>query len=210
MAEDLRHQDSGRAVTEARTRELVAECKRQEESCLYTSTALFEWLKSLRFWRGFFVVAPVVLSGIASAALLKQAGLEWAASICAILAGIATAVYKALGLDVSLNVVSKHAHEFKILQDRFRQAWRVTAHGSFDELKKDFDKLMGRMDAAREASLTPPERFFQRARKKIEGGDYSFAADAAQAKADGAPPKEAAEWPACRREEFKNCRAGQI
>ncbi len=27
------------------------ECERQEESCLYTSTALFEWLKDLRVWR---------------------------------------------------------------------------------------------------------------------------------------------------------------
>ena len=32
------------------TKSVIAECQRQEESCLYTSTALFEWLKSLRMW----------------------------------------------------------------------------------------------------------------------------------------------------------------
>ena len=30
-----------------------------------------------------------------------------------------------------------------------------------------FDDLMGRMDAARAASLTPPERFFKKAQAKI-------------------------------------------
>src|SRR5262249_25376674 len=157
--------------------ELVAECKRQEESCLYTSTALFEWLKALRFWRIVFVVAPVVLSSIAGWTLLKHiSGGEWVTGLCVGLAGTAAAVYKALGLDVSLGVLEKHAHQFKILQDRFRQASRVTSLGPFDEFKQEFDKLMSRMDRAREASLTAPERYFNAARKKIEGGDYAFAA----------------------------------
>jgi len=36
---------------------------------------------------------------------------------------------------------------------------------------------MTRMDAARAASLTPPERFFKKAQKKIEAGYYAFATD---------------------------------
>jgi hypothetical protein len=55
-----------------RTQHLIDECKRQEESCLYTSTTLFEWLKALRKWRIVFVVGPVVLGGLATWPLLKE------------------------------------------------------------------------------------------------------------------------------------------
>ena len=37
---------------------------------------------------------------------------------------------------------------------------------------------MGRMDAARAASLTPPERFFRKAKAKIGAGHYEFDVDA--------------------------------
>lgn len=39
------------------------------------------------------------------------------------------------------------------------------------------DELMGRMDAARAASLTPQERFFKNAQAKFEAGHYAFAVD---------------------------------
>lgn len=63
------------------------------------------------------------------------------------------------------------------LQDRFRQSWRVTALGQFEDFKKEFDELMARKDAARASSLTAPERFFLKTRKKIEAGHYHFAVD---------------------------------
>jgi hypothetical protein len=163
---------------EERARNLVDECRRQEESCLYTSTALFEWLKSLRLWKVAFVVAPIILGGVATWPLLtEQDGFKWITGVCALGAGIIPAVYKALDFDVSLDAVAKHAHEYKILQDRFRQAWRVTALGPFAEFKTEFDDLMARMDAARSSSLTAPERFFRKARKKIGAGHYDFAVD---------------------------------
>lgn len=161
-----------------RTQSLIEECKRQEESCLYTSTALFEWLKSLRAWKTFFVVAPIVLAAVATGLPADvRPGLEWLIGACTLLAGIATAVYKALDLDVSLDVISKHANQFKVLQDRFRQAWRVSALGDFDEFKRQFDSRMEQMDALRSSSLPPPERFFKKARAKIKAGDYDFHAD---------------------------------
>jgi hypothetical protein len=169
------------------TQNLIDECKREEESCLYTSTALFEWLKSLRWWRVGFVVAPIILGAVATWPLLtKQSGYEWVTGTCALLAGFFPAVYKALDFDVSLDVIAKQAHQFKILQDRFRQAWRVTALKSPDDLKKEFDDLMARMDAVRSASLTAPERFFKRAQDKIKAGHYDFAVD--QKAADQPPP----------------------
>ena len=161
-----------------RTQNLIDECKRQEESCLYTSTTLFEWLKSLRCWRVFFVVVPIILGAVATWPLLRQqADYKWLTGACALLAGLAPAVYKALNFDVSLDMITKYAHEFKILQDRFRQAWRVTALGSFDDFKKEFDNLMARMDVARSSSLIAPERFFKKARNKIQVGHYDFNVD---------------------------------
>lgn len=160
------------------TRNLIDECKRQEESCLYTSATLFEWLKSLRQWKVAFVVAPIVLGGVATWTLLaREPDYEWVTATCALLAGLAPAVYKALDFDVSLDAVAKHAHAFKILQDRFRQSWRVTALASGDVFEKELLALMERLDAARSSSLTAPERFFKKARAKIQSGHYDFGVD---------------------------------
>lgn len=161
-----------------RTKNLIDECKRQHESCLYTSTALFEWLKYLRWWKRIFIVAPIILGALATWPLLSQSpDFAWFTGACALLAGLAPAVYEALDLDVSLDVIGKHAHLFKILQDRFRLAWTVTALGSADDFKKEVDSLMDRMDAARSSSLTAPERFFEKGRTKIQSGHYDFNVD---------------------------------
>jgi hypothetical protein len=161
-----------------RTVQLIAECHRQKDSCLYTSTSLFLWLKSIRFWNRFFIVAPIILGGFAAWSVLKDSpDMAWIAAACAFLAGIFPAVYKALELDVHVAVLSKHAAEFKILQDRFRQAALVAAEGLYEDFKKEFDALMERMDVARTSSLTPPERYFKKAQEKIKSGDYDFSVD---------------------------------
>jgi hypothetical protein len=166
-------------MMDERTQNIVDECKRQEESCLYTSTSLLEWLKRLRVWKASFIITPIVLGGVATWPLLAHHDeYKWLTGVCALLAGFAPALYKALDFDVSLKVIAQHAHEFKILQDRFRQAWRIGALGSFPEFKKEFDDLMGRMDNARAASVTPPERFFKKAKAKIGAGHYDFDVDA--------------------------------
>ncbi|MDR4470408.1 MAG: hypothetical protein MRJ68_19280 [Nitrospira sp.] len=157
---------------------LIAECKRQEESCLYTSTALFEWLKSLRLWKRVFILAPIILGALATWPLFNdRSDFQWITGTCALLAGLSPAIYKGLDLDVSLDVVTKHAHLFKVLQDRFRVAWTVTALASSADFRKEFDALMNRMDEARSSSLTPPERFFEKARVKIQAGHYDFTVD---------------------------------
>jgi hypothetical protein len=159
-----------------RTQEIIAECRRQEDSCLYTSVSLFEWLKSLRWWRIWFVILPIVAGSVA--ALLTEApDWKWLAAVSSLVAGVTTAVYKALDLDVSVDAISKTAHEFKVLQDRFRQAARITALGDPADLEKRFSELMDRMDAVRSTSLTAPDRFFKKAQSKIQGGDYTFDVD---------------------------------
>lgn len=101
----------------------------------------------------------------------------WLTAVCAFIAGVFPAIYKALDLDVSLKTVADHAHIFKVLQDKFRQAWTISAHGSIDEFSIQFNELANRMDVARSASLTPPESFFLKAKKKIEAGHYKFEVD---------------------------------
>lgn len=164
---------------DSRADNLVAECKRQEESCLYTSTTLFEWLKCMRVVKVIFVVAPIILGGVAAWPLLSnQNAYKWVTGVCALLAGFAPAIYKALDLDVNLNLIANQANVFKTLQDRFRQARTVTALGVFEEFEEEFDRLMARMDDARASSLTAPERFFRKAQAKIDAGHYDFAVDA--------------------------------
>jgi hypothetical protein len=103
-----------------RTRNMIDECRRMEESCLYTSTTLFEWLKCLRFWRALFVVLPIVLGGVAAWPLLAHRDdYKWVTGVCALLAGLAPAIYKALDFDVNLNGIAQFANLSKSLQDRF-------------------------------------------------------------------------------------------
>jgi hypothetical protein len=78
MAENIWDRNSPNYLMDAKLQRLIAECKRQEESCLYTSTAIYEWLKSLRYWRIDFIVVPIIFGAIATWPLLaKQVGLEW-------------------------------------------------------------------------------------------------------------------------------------
>lgn len=165
------------------TQNLLDECKRQEDSCLYTSTALFEWVKALHMWRLIFVVVPIILGGLAAWPLLQeQPRYEWIAAVFGLTAGIAPAIYRALDLDRSLPAIAKHANRFKILQDRFRQAWRIASLGPSNEFKKEFSAVMARMDRLRSSSLIPPERYFRKAQRKIRQGHYDFAIDTESAK----------------------------
>ncbi|KVN88826.1 hypothetical protein [Burkholderia ubonensis] len=161
-----------------RTQQLIAECKRQQESCEYTCTGIIEWLKCLRLLRLAFVVVPIVLGGLATWPLLAHVEeYQWVTGLFALLAGLTPAVYKALNLDVSLEALGKSEHQFRILRDRFRVAWCVTALGHYEDFKAEFDQLMDRMDSAREGSVAVPERFFNKGRAKIERGDYRFDVD---------------------------------
>lgn len=166
---------------EERTQSLIAECARQEESCRYSSATLFEWLKALRFWRGWFVVLPIVAGALASWQIIADdPSWKLVTALCALVAGVTPAVYKALDFDVNLDVIGKAAHQYKVLQDRFRQAKSIAALGDFDSFKAEFDVLMNSMDEVRATSLTAPERFFKKAQDKIARGDYDFGVDQAR------------------------------
>ena len=166
-----------------RALEIVSECKRQQESCNYTSTALYCWLKEVRVYRILFITLPIVCGSIASAKiLLKDPSYDWFTAIAALLAGLFPAIFKALDLDVSIKAMSDSAHRFEVLRDRFRQAALIGATKPEGEFEAEFKDLMDRMDEARNASLAVPERHFKNAQKKIEGGHYDFKVDPKQAR----------------------------
>lgn len=159
---------------------LVKECKRQEESCLYTSTTLYIWLREARIWRAIVIVVPIIFGAIASWSVLNRPDVEWALWVTAaagLLAGVIPAVREALDLDLHVDESSRVAAQFKNLQDRFRIAADTGAYKEEGVFEAEVRDLMERLDEARKASVTPPERCFRKAQEKIKQGHYSFTVD---------------------------------
>lgn len=170
-------------MTQQRVGELVKECRRQEESCKYTAAGLYNWQKSAQIWKNVFIVAPIVLGGIASSQLLKGGSdpatwANYAAAGLALLAGFFPAIFEALGMDMRVREIGIAAGEFTNLRDRFRLLGNIGADMTFEEFQPAFEQLMDRMDAARKTAPPLPERYFRTGRAKIEAGDYDFEVDA--------------------------------
>lgn len=177
MAEDLRTENPAANSVEARQREIVKEALRQSESCLWTSTMLFTWLRRVRWQHKAIVLAPIALTALAGAGFAKE---WWPASVLAVLAFLGSLIPSlAEALDIQTHVaeLKRVAAEYKALQDRFRRLARITALGDVDKAEAELGDLMDRMDAVRSVSVTAPQRYFESARKQIEGGNYDFAVD---------------------------------
>ena len=165
---------------DTRTEQLTQECKRQSESCLYTSTSLYIWLRILRYLRVAFVVTPLILGSLSGGKILlsiNSTGLTTFSAVCAFLAGLLPAVYSALKYDDRLRECSMLAAEFKNLQDRFRQAALIASQKPINEFEKVFNELMNRLEIARKPSHTTPEWCFRMAQNKVKSGDYTYDVD---------------------------------
>ena len=161
-----------------RTQSLIDECRHMEESCLHMAITISEWVKSLKSWRAAFVIFPIIFSSYAAWLLFsKQPDLEWLAGICALLAGLAPAVYKGLDFDINLDVLGKQVQQFKTLQDRFRQARNITALSSPDAFQSEFDTLMEDLAVVRLDICIPPERFYKKAQIMISERYYNIGDD---------------------------------
>jgi hypothetical protein len=175
MAEGIRGADQ--EVRDPKAVAIAEECGRQSESALYTSTALFIWLREARWTNRFFIVTPVILgaaSGITFFQSPQNAG--WA-SVLAIIAGLFPAVRDALRLDIHLDQIKTLAAEYKMLQDGFRQVEKIYAPSSSKDAEARMRLLMDQLERARSHSMTIPERVFKAAQKKIDSGDYDFTVD---------------------------------
>jgi hypothetical protein len=170
MAEDFRDTHSTSSSVEARRAEIVKEALRQSESCLWTSTTLFTWLRQVRFQRQIFVAAPVIFGALAGFSVLKDAAPAWLIALLALVASLFPALADALKIATSVDETSRLAAEYKALQDRFRRLARITSLGDVDKAEADLADLMDRMDVARSTSITPPQKYFDAAREQIEGG----------------------------------------
>ena len=164
-------------VTEQRRTAIIAECRRQDESCLYTSTTLYIWLRKVRLHKRIFVVAPIIIGGVAGLSVLQSVLEPWAIAILAFVASLFPALADALKIQTSVEEITKSASDFKSLQDRFRRIATITALNDVDGAEAALGELMDRMDVARSTSITPPEWAFEKARTKIESGHYTFAVD---------------------------------
>lgn len=161
--------------------ELAKECMRRCESCLYTSTSLFGWLKFLRWMKILFAGLPLIFGSLAGWHILLNSPepyIQYTTAICSFLAGLLPSIYLALKLDDHLDDCKFLAGEFKNLQDAYRQAALVSRHKQFEVFEEEVGKLNERLEKARAESVTPPEFFFERAQKKVKSGDYSFDLDA--------------------------------
>lgn len=160
---------------------LIAECERQSENCLYTGTSLYIWLKWARFWRGIFLIFPILLSGFATSQIFGQyLGTTGAflAACAGLLAGFFPAIYVSLNMDMKVMELAKSATEYTNLRDRFRQLAKIKSNSDLASFNTAFEIQMDRMDGVRASSPPVPDWCFKRAQEKVKKGDYSYDRDA--------------------------------
>ena len=168
---------------EDRAAALKMECMRQEESCRYTAVSLYVWQKHARVWKVAFIVAPIILGGIAGSQILGLLDDHWGKLIgllCGLLAGFFPAIYSSLEMGMHVDEIGRAASEFTNLRDRFRALANVKSLDSFDEFSTAFEVVMDRKDAVGGIAPIAPEWCFNRAQKKINKGDYTFKVDEAK------------------------------
>lgn len=159
---------------------LREECFRLVDTCLYTSTSLFIWLRFCRFTKTFFLVVPLLLGSLSTWNVLTQTETPHTKSftaICAFLAGVLPAVYAVLKMDRHLDQCCRLAGEFKNLQDRFRQAAEISSLKDFAIFEAEVQPFFKRLEKARSESFTAPEWCFRLAQKKVNRGDYTYTVD---------------------------------
>ncbi len=71
MAEDIRNRNPDDGGLGDIRRALIRECQDEEESCLYTSTTFFIWLRWLKSFRVFLWAAGGIGSVVAASHILK-------------------------------------------------------------------------------------------------------------------------------------------
>jgi hypothetical protein len=159
---------------------LRTECFRLVETCLYTSTTFYIWLRFCRTVKVLFLIVPLICGSLSTWSVLTRSNanqLRDATALFAFLAGLLPAVYAALKLDRHLDQCCRLAGEFMNLQDRFRYAADVSFHKSFAEFESDVQPLYRRLEKVRAESFTAPEWCFKRAQKKINRGHYTYTVD---------------------------------
>jgi hypothetical protein len=153
---------------------LVAECRDEEGSCLYTSTSFFIWLRWLKALRAALWGGGAIGSVVAASHIL-EGGSEhkFVAAGAALVGVLLPGLIKAVRLDSAIRGYTKAAAKFKILQGELRRLaciWSEKELVQFEQLARH---TFSQLNDARKASLTPPEICFWLARRKIRKGHYT-------------------------------------
>jgi hypothetical protein len=161
---------------------LIAECAREEENALYTSTNFFIWLRFLKGLRGALWVGAGLCSVIAASQLVRGSpDLKVWAAAAALAAAALPGIGRALQIDAMIRDYASAAGVMKNLQGEFRRARLVWSNEPWPEFKAEARKLLKAMNDARKPSLTPPEWCFRLARRKVRASHYKHDADEASA-----------------------------
>jgi len=125
------------------------------------------------------LILPIIFGAVATWSAIDAAVpfSKWITGVSALLAGTLPAIYEALKLDVHVGQIAGAAAEYTNLRDRFRQLEVLGPTGTPASFQEAFDRLMSRLEDVRKLGLTPPERFFVQAQKKIAAGHYAYSAD---------------------------------
>ena len=178
MAENIRNSDTRERLTVVRRlAEVRVEALRQEENCLYTSTAMYRWLTTVRWQQRLVLVSPILLAAAASYSYSREVFPAWALALVALFATLIPSIAKALDIETQVKDLKDAAGEYKNLQDRFRQLANIGSVENVEAAEARLSELMDRLDAVRAKSLVVPQRHFESAQKKIKSGAYDFTAD---------------------------------
>lgn len=153
---------------------LVRECRDEEESCLFTSTSFFIWLRWLKSVRAVLWAGGAAGSLIAASHILRGDEEHRFIVALAALAGVLLpGLVRALRLDAAIRDYSKAAGTFKNLQGEFRRLASIWSHKEPPQFEEEARRAFVAMNEARKPSLTPPEICFWLARRKIKMGHYN-------------------------------------
>jgi hypothetical protein len=178
MAEDLRADDPAEGIGHMKD-QLIAECAREEENALWTSTTFYIWLRFLKTVRAALWVAAAICSSLAASHILRgDPDMKFIMALAALAAVIFPAIGRALRLDAAIHAYEEAAGKLKNLQGEFRRARLVWLNKPADEFEKEARKLFKGMNEVRKPSLTPPEWCFRLASRKIKAGHYEHDTDA--------------------------------
>ena len=183
MAKDIRIDDAFESGFRLDMKEaLVAECAREEENALYTSTTFYIWLRGLRFIRASLWVLAAFASALAASHILRgDPGMKLFMAAAAMAGVLLPGILRALKLDADIRTYADAAGRLKNLQGEFRRARLVWSMKDDREFEDEARKLFKAMNDVRKLSLTPPDLCFQLARRKIKKGDYAHDSDEASA-----------------------------
>lgn len=177
MGKDIWTKDTRNSMTKEVDDQIKAECERQSESCLYTSTSIYIWLRRVRFTRFVFILTPLILSAVAGLGLTKFNFDNYVIVLLVFVASLFPALHAALKIETSIDQIAREASRYKAFQDKFRQISKISISQGTAVALKDFENCMNEFESVRATSITVPERYFKLAQKKITDGDYKFSID---------------------------------